>query len=391
MIKHKVILVDDEQIIHGLLIDMFSEHDIELIVAENGEAGLEKIKQHPEVHLIITDYKMMNINGLEMLRMAREFRTDFRFILISGHIYEGEILEAMRMAACDCFTKPLRLAELLKSVQKNLRELEEEKVKASDQRQMIQQEKLMSLGELAAGMAHEVNNPNTYIRGNAETVLLYWKKFQPILDQIHKFDDLEIDESELRFMIKDIPFLLNQILDGTEQVRQIVEAASTLGHSERSFGSVYLNEVVDKACTLSKNLWKYDITLKRNYPQSDDPFVLGNQSQLLQVFLNLITNAAYSLSKSKQTAEKVIEISIISVEKEWLVWFRDNGTGFKEESIPNLFTAFFTTKPVGKGTGLGLSICKDIVVNHEGSITAYNHKDGGAVFEIRFPQYIEEY
>ena len=255
--------------------------------------------------------------------------------------------------------------------------------------EVMQNEKLITLGIMASGVAHEVNNPNTFVRGNAQTLEFYWKHFFPILDaHVKENPGLKIGRKDFSFLLEDAPDLLKQIIEGTTRIKSIVNALSAFGH--RSGGKVHLellkvteqSEIVTKARVRKQGSLAIDAS---HIKEGEKPMVLGDPSQLLQVLVNLINNALDSMEEANSIS-KNITLRIHSMDDCHIVEVEDTGTGINESVLPRLFDPFFTTKPVGKGTGLGLHICSNIVEKHEGKLSARNSERGGAIFEVQLPK-----
>ncbi|MEP0757723.1 ATP-binding protein [Coleofasciculus sp. FACHB-T130] len=270
------------------------------------------------------------------------------------------------------------------------------------QAQLIQTEKISSLGQLVAGVAHEINNPINFIHGNinyacdyANSLLyllhLYQQQYPPTPEI-----DQEIEASDLDFIIEDLPKLLKSMHLGIERIREIVQSLRSFSRVDQAeMKPVDIHEGIDSTLLILQYRLKAiaggpTITVTKEY--SDLPLVECYAGQLNQVFMNLLSNAIDALEESVAKEEifcllPSIKIST-AVEDEKLAVIRiaDNGPGMTEEVRSHLFDAFFTTKPVGKGTGLGLSISYQIVVEkHSGSMECISAPGEGAEFVIKIP------
>ncbi|MGK5094789.1 PAS domain S-box protein [Deltaproteobacteria bacterium TL4] len=254
---------------------------------------------------------------------------------------------------------------------------------------LAQQEKFASLGRIAAGIAHEINNPNTFIRGHVQTLQFYWKWLQPVLQEsMLSHADVKVGQKNFSFLVEDTPYLLEQVVEGTTRIKSIIDSMRTFGKQSDNFVEVNLNELIGQTCTmchyLLKNISSVEISLLENAPF---PLITGDPSQLMQVMVNLVTNAADSIeANSREKHQKRIAISCFPKNEGYSLQIEDNGCGIDESALFHLFEPFYTTKPVSKGIGLGLHICYNIIHNHEGTITAKNRLDGGAIFEIWLPK-----
>jgi signal transduction histidine kinase len=230
------------------------------------------------------------------------------------------------------------------------------------QEQMIQTEKLVSLGQLAAGAAHEINNPLTGILGYSDL----------LVDDAALGDRQRVVAEKIRTLARRIKTLVTSLLSFARRVP-----------SEKTL--LEINQVVANALHLS-NL---DLRGRRieveSYPAMDLPVVRGDANQILQVFFNLISNAVDAL---EEVGGGKLMIRTWRSDSKIIVQFSDTGAGIKHPQ--QVFDPFFTTKPVGKGTGLGLSICYGILQEHGGRIECFNRPEGGATFVVEFPAEMEE-
>jgi two-component system, NtrC family, sensor kinase len=229
------------------------------------------------------------------------------------------------------------------------------------QEQMIQTEKLVSLGQLAAGAAHEINNPLAGILGYSDL----------LVDDAALGDRQRLVAEKIRTLARRIKTLVTSLLSFARRVP-----------SEKTL--LEINQVVATALHLS-NL---DLRGRRidveSFPAPDLPVVRGDANQILQVFFNLISNAVDAL---EEVGGGKLMIRTWQKDSKIMVQFSDTGAGIKYPQ--QVFDPFFTTKPVGKGTGLGLSICYGILQEHGGRIECFNRPEGGATFVVEFPAEIE--
>lgn len=254
------------------------------------------------------------------------------------------------------------------------------------QQQLVQSEKLASLGQLVAGVAHELNNPISFIVGNIFSLRRYLARIGEYLDAVHGGLDaraLGLLRERLRIdhTLKDLGPLIEGTMEGAERTRDIVDALKRFSAVDRDPDQIFdLAEVVERSVH-----WVTTAAPRRfaviNGIHGPLP-VRGSESQMQQVIINLLSNAADAM---KQTAEPQVDI-VASMERDTLsVSFRDNGSGIEPEVLGRVFDPFFSTKPVGQGTGLGLSISYGIVERHGGRLEARNHSAGGAVFTLHLP------
>jgi two-component system sensor histidine kinase HupT/HoxJ len=272
----------------------------------------------------------------------------------------------------------------LKRAYRQLREAHEALKTA--QAQLLQSEKMASLGRLVAGVAHELNNPISFVLGNVHVMQRYSTRLTRYLDGIHQQDLPDTVKSlrvELRIdaLVADLPSLIDGTLEGARRTADIVNGLkrfSTVGHEEIT--RIELNAVVGRAIH-----WVQKGTAPHfhiHWTTGADCFVMGNAGQLLQVMMNLIQNAS---DAAGSVSEPRLDISLNIHPQVAELCFADNGTGIAPEHLDKVFDPFFTTKSVGKGTGLGLSISYGIAQQHGGQLTCANRVEGGALFSLTLP------
>lgn len=263
------------------------------------------------------------------------------------------------------------------------------------QTHLVQNEKMSSLGQMVAGIAHEINNPVNFISANLphttkytkdllELVSLYKQTFPEVPPEIADFTE----EIELDFIEEDLPHILNSMKIGTERIRTIVLSLrnfSRLDESDKKQADIH--EGMENTLLLLSNKIRNGIYIVKRYGKL--PLVDCYPSQLNQVFMNLLSNAVDALNESDRL-DKIITISTGVVREKSAKFMKvaiaDNGPGIPDSVLDQIFNPFFTTKPVGKGTGLGLAISYKIVVDgHGGSINISKPPGGGTEFLIKIP------
>jgi two-component system sensor histidine kinase HupT/HoxJ len=254
------------------------------------------------------------------------------------------------------------------------------------QQQLVQSEKLASLGQLVAGVAHELNNPISFIVGNIFSLRRYLARIGEYLDAVHGGVDaqaLRLLREQLRIdhSLRDLGPLIDGTTEGAERTRDIVDALKRFSAVDRD-----PDQIFDLAEVVERSVHWVSTAAPRRFAVINGTrgplLVRGSESQMQQVIINLLSNAADAMS---ETAEPQVDIAA-SVENATVsVSFRDNGSGIAPEALGRIFDPFFSTKPVGQGTGLGLSISYGIVERHGGRLEACNHPDGGAAFYVHLP------
>ncbi|MBP6541258.1 MAG: PAS domain-containing protein [Piscinibacter sp.] len=256
------------------------------------------------------------------------------------------------------------------------------------QQQLLHSEKMASLGRLVAGVAHELNNPISFVLGNVHALQRYSERLREYLGAIHA--DAPADEqvklrAKLRIdhLLADLPSLMEGTLEGAQRTADIVQGLkrfSAMDRGERI--EVDLNGVIERAIHWVRKgtAPSFEVHWEPGPPCT----VMGNAGQLLQVVMNLVQNA-YDAAATRANAAPAMWITLQCAGDTARLHLRDNGPGIAPEHLSRIFDPFFTTKPVGKGTGLGLSISYGIVEQHGGRLSAGNRAEGGAEFVLELP------
>ncbi|MDP3538437.1 MAG: ATP-binding protein [Azonexus sp.] len=256
------------------------------------------------------------------------------------------------------------------------------------QSQLLHAEKMVSLGRLVAGVAHELNNPISFVLGNVLSLKRYAQRLEGYLNAVHTSDAaddeaLKVMRQELRIdrIVADMPHLIDGMIEGAERTRDIVDALKRFSAVDKMTPEqVSLNEVVERSVR-----WVVQSAAARFSVDIDLPPGLvctGSSGQLQQVVMNLVQNACDATTNRPEAALKItgsVENGMVCLR------FVDSGPGISAEHLDRLFEPFFTTKPVGQGTGLGLSISYGIVERHGGKLEAANLPGDGAEFILSLP------
>jgi len=274
------------------------------------------------------------------------------------------------------------------------------------QTQLLQRSKLESVGQLAAGIAHEINTPVQYIGTNID---FFSESFEDIATMVATLQKLvsdqdkavnrkqqidiisaAIEKADWKYLSEEIPSALQQTGEGVNRVNSIVRAMKEFSHpGSKEKTAANLNDIIKNTLTVSCNEWKYVAEIKTEL-STDLPMVPCLSEEMGQVFLNIIVNAAHAIGeqqKQTNTAEKgIIHIVTLSDDQFAEVRISDNGSGMNDEIKKRIFDPFFTTKEVGKGTGQGLSISHDVITRkHQGTLSVNSAVGKGTTFIIRLP------
>ena len=423
-----VLLVDDQPIVaESIRRLLVVESDIKFYYCNNSQQAIPMATEiSPTV--ILQDLVMPDVDGLMLVKFfrANPATHDIPIIVLSNREEATAKAEAFATGANDYLVKlpdPIELIariryhsqaylnllkqdeaehtilhnqELEKLVEERTIELKQalENLQKT-QSQVIHNEKMLSLGHLVAGIAHEINNPISFIHGNLKhledyaddlltMIQLYEENYPqpdtPILDQ---YQDLDID-----FIKQDFPQLVSSLKMGTERIKNLVLSLRNFARFEESpVKSVDIHEGIDSTLVILKSQLE-GIEVIQDYAEL--PLVECCPGQLNQVFMNLLANAIDALRESQTKEEKLEPKILIRTQQNSsdtiIINFFDNGLGITPEIQKNIFNPFFTTKPVGKGTGLGLSISYQIVVErHQGKLQCQSELGQGTIFSLEIP------
>jgi len=254
------------------------------------------------------------------------------------------------------------------------------------QQQLLQSEKMASLGRLVAGVAHELNNPISFVLGNVHAMQRYAQRLKQYLEAVHhgeSYEKLAALRLELHIdrILEDLSPLLDGAIEGAERTRDIVDGLKRFSAADRNENVAFnLVEIIERSVhwvtRATPPTFHVDMALAETLT------VMGSPGQMQQVIINLVQNAA---DATHDQLTQTLKIRAWQENSEIIATFLDNGHGVADEALDKIFDPFYTTKSIGKGTGLGLSISYGIVERHGGQLAVANHAHGGAEFMLRLP------
>ncbi|WP_026603136.1 ATP-binding protein [Methylomonas sp. 11b] len=406
-----ILLVDDESI-NLSVFGQFLAPYYQVLVATSGQRALQLARGTPKPDLILLDVMMPDMDGYEVIgQLKADPKTgDIPVIFVTALTSDLEEERGLSLGAVDYLYKPCHLSILLARIKTQL-ELKHARDWLKDQNayletevqrrhqeneavhlQLLQSEKLAAIGQLAAGIAHEINNPIGFVNSNLNTLSGYLRDVFCVMDA----SNAALDENplsaetlqslrelkhtkQLDYLRNDIPELIAESMEGLSRVRDIIQDLKDFAHADKNDWELGdLHKGLDSTLNIINNELKYHCTVHKQYGEIPQIYCLP--SQLNQVFMNLLINAAHAIETKGD-----IQISTGCADRGVWVEISDNGKGIDPENLPRLFEPFFTTKPVGKGTGLGLSVSQNIVRKHGGRIEVTSQLGQGSRFRVWLP------
>lgn len=403
----------------------------------SGEGALARVRRAVEevqpFAVAFLDMSMPGMDGAETARRMWQLDPAIKIVIVTayGNYQSEEIVQMLQREDLFLLRKPFHAEEIrqfaraltsqwdlererdslsrrLASAYEELSEVNaglEQKVE-QQARLLIQSEKMAAIGLLAAGVAHEINNPIAFVDSNLNTLKKYAIRITELIDHYarleHSIDQGDHDEAaailelirvfkktrKIDFVLRDMVALTEESLDGVGRVKGIVRDLKTFSRADQDeISFIDVNETLDSAINIIRNELKHKARIIRDY--SDLPPIECSPRRISQVFLNLLVNAAqaiesdglvmvasrYLQDNENQAGESGrVEVSVT-----------DNGCGIEQERVAHIFDPFFTTKAVGEGIGLGLSIVYDIVKAHEGTIRVESEPNRGSIFTVTLP------
>lgn len=419
----KILLAEDNHASRLMLKKFLADQGHDVIEAENGTLAWEMYQTHLP-RMVLTDWMMPEKTGIELCSLIRGFeRQDYCYVIFQTSRTEIEdLVEVFRAGADDYILKPVRREELasrinsgeriinLEQGHKKMKEMLVARNKELDtafsdlkakQSQLIQSEKMASIGQLAAGIAHEINNPIGFVSSNIYALSDYMNDIQAVLsgykDLIGALQekggenlDKAVSESmdsvlqkekdlDLDYIKEDIADLLEDCKKGTQRVADIVRDLKYFARPEdRRKTRIDINKGLQSTLNVIWNELKYKAKVETEYGRLD--FVGGYAQKINMVFMHILLNAAQAMEEQGN-----IRIRTRQDEDRAVIEISDTGCGIEPENIHRIFDPFFTTKPLGQGTGLGMNIAYNIIKEHSGSIDVQSEPGRGTSFIITLP------
>ncbi|MBL9037825.1 MAG: response regulator [Archangium sp.] len=329
--------------------------------------------------VIVSDYSGPRFSAPAALKVVRDTGTDVPFIIVSGTVGEETAVEAMRAGANDFMVKG-KYARLIAAIERERRDVGLRAEQQSMREQLLVSDRLASIGALAAGVAHEINNPLAALMANLDVVL---QDLGSLLLTM-KASDAAPAVTELLPRVLELDEPLRDARESADRVRLIVRDLKVLSRGdEEKRGPVDVKHVIESSLRMARNEIRHRAKLVTDF--ADVPAVFGNDARLGQVFLNLVMNAAQAVPEGRAN-ENEIRVSTKRDGPDWVVVeVKDSGVGIPEAVLGRIFDPFFSTKPIGVGTGLGLAICQRIVHSLNGRLLVESEVGRGTTFRVVLP------
>jgi signal transduction histidine kinase len=427
-----ILVVDDNFNNLKVLIGTLSKMGWEILTATDGKSALEQAG-YAQPDLILLDVMMPGMNGFQTCQCLKEnsLTKEIPVIFMTALSETVDKVKGFSLGGIDYITKPFEYEELVVRIQNQLRmrhlalqvqqQNKELELRVAErtyqltqslqnlqqaQTSLIQQEKMSSLGEMIAGIAHEINNPLGFISSNLvhasestqaliEILKLYQQAYpNPIPEILEQMEAIDLD-----YLLGDLPTMLASMKKGTHRIKEIIYSLRHFSRRDETTQTVNIHEGLESTLMILQHRLK----AHDRYPQIKVIKEYGNlppvncfPGPMNQVFMNILANAIDAIHEAIDQGQKRDYSPTILIQTEFLssdtigIRIRDNGPGISETVMEKLFEPMFTTKPVGKGTGMGLSISRQIIENkHGGSLQLNSSLGQGAEFRIEIPIHVK--
>jgi signal transduction histidine kinase len=388
----RVLVAEDDRTTRAVLLATLEKCGFMADAVEDGNAAWDYLVKMEWPVVLLLDWMLPGMEGIQLCRRLLESKMNHpvHVIMLTSKHEPEEIVLALESGAHDFIAKPydpvilkarinagMRIVEMQESLAVYANNMEE----LARQRaiQLAHSDRVASLGLLSAGVAHEINNPASFIAVNLQTLE---DGFSLLLRKIN--DPIDMKESDrLDIVVKELPQIMREIREGVLRIKDIAGGLKQFVHAERGKKTLTdIHAAIEQALKLCSARLKRTAEVKTCFDNTI-PEILADTRQIEQVVVNLLMNAADAIDEKGEYG--IVCVLTKNEADSFMIEVVDNGIGFSDTSLNNLFKPFYTTKGVGKGTGLGLSICKNIIEEHGGIISACRGSMEETVFRIRLP------
>ncbi|MDY0131504.1 MAG: response regulator [Desulforegulaceae bacterium] len=392
-----IIIAENNPDSSKLVQNLLSKENYVFHLAKNGKEAIELLKT-TKSRIIIYNWKMPGIDGVNFCKKIRtDFSTPYIYIIFLTSTPDIEkMVSAFDAGADDYLEKPLNPKEMVARIKAGIRTIKLQDKFEKANIQLVNSEKMAAVGQLSAGIAHEINNPTSFVKSNLETLRGYMDDFidagkklntvfelnlQGKLPNKQEMDEISnyLEKIDINFLLKDVGDLLKDCIEGINRVSKIVTDMKNFAHPGNAMAKPSdINKGIESTLNVIWPEIKYKAKIIKEY--GEIPKINCLPQKLNEVFMNIILNASHSIEE-----KGIISIKTYLKNNSIIIEIADNGKGIPKEDLPKIFDPFFTTKPVGKGTGLGLNIAYNIIKMHKGTIEAKSEVGKGTLFIIALP------
>ncbi len=387
---HVVLAVDDDHNNLKLVSASLTLEGYEVVCASSGEEGLEVLAER-QIDLLLLDVRMPGLDGIEVCRLIRaqpRFARMPIIFLTADHADAEHMMTGLDAGGDEYLHKPISRRMLSARVRNLLRLASADRERALLM-QIAQSEKLAAVGQIAAGVAHEVNNPLSFVLSNLESLRGYVGDLMRVVKAYRVSPDAggALDRTlDIDAMMEDLQPLIDETVHGGSRVRAIVQELKTFSRQDGdTFEPVDLSEIARTTLVLTERELSSKAALEKDLKPAR--IALAPRQRLHQVMLNLLVNALHAVEARPPGpgSRNVIKVSTRMEGTQAVLEVKDTGCGISEAVRARIFELFFTTKPVGVGTGLGLSVCAMVVERLGGTIDVESQVGQGTTFTVRVP------
>jgi signal transduction histidine kinase len=375
--RPSILYVDDEQI-NLKVFEANFKNRFNVITCLGGAAAIEALRARPgEVAVVLTDQRMPQMTGVELLEKVKVEFPDIQRMLVTAYSDMQAVTDSVNRGQISrYFVKPWNRDDLAAALEDGLRIFELQLRLRDVEVRMLRSERLAAIGQVSAGIAHELMNPVSYLTQNVITLRGELKELndwaRPVL--------ATAPNARLTELLDELPELMSDVEQGAQLVRTLALGVRTQARGEDKADSCELSEVALFASKLARAEVRQRAEMTIRGPTVK---VFGGQVKLTQVLLNLVVNAAQAMDGLGRRG--TIEVGWEDLGAEGAkMWVKDNGAGIPVELQERVFEPLFTTRPIGVGTGLGLAICRDLMRSVGGEITLKSQVGVGTTIELKF-------
>ncbi|MFH0920625.1 MAG: ATP-binding protein [Fibrobacterota bacterium] len=394
----EILVAEDDVISRRIIESCLKKRGHHSVVAVNGLEAWDIIN-NTKIDIALIDWVMPEMDGIDLIKRIKGGKHSryIYTILVTGKDSEGDLVKGIEAGADDYIVKPIHFSILNSRIKAGSRIVEYsnlilrqraalaekntsmEAMIERKTRQLIQAEKMATLGVLTAGVAHEINNPMTFISGNIQTLEMFWNEIGPKVGE-GLLSDAD-NANRMKYIHEKMPRVIGGMQNGVRRIAKIIEGLHDFSRQDKEAMALFdVQETIESALEYCRNRLNGNMKVEKEFCPGPVSFY-GNALRIEQVLINLIVNA---LDAIEEIGKGTLGIKV-SKNEQVSVIIEDTGRGIPPHCLESIWEPFFTTKPTGKGTGLGLSISYNIIKTHGGSIKAENRDAGGARFTLLLP------